>query len=161
MSCGIYERLHPKSRSGSLPLTLTDDASWMNPGRSHRNAWSFWAMQGVALGASLWMPVTAIVSGWPTVGLVASVISAGAILMTPWILWRLRDRMEAYSGLMILLAVAFAGALTFFITAIVLKVSIVDQWPVGRPHDPVSLLWVLVIYPIIALSLRLKKAGHR
>jgi len=89
----------------------------MNTAASNRFSWNAGALGGSALGASLWMPASALASGWPAIGLVVAFSAAVLILASAFFLWRSRQRLSAFSGLMVLLAVAFVATAVFFAAA--------------------------------------------
>jgi hypothetical protein len=122
----------------------------MNSGEPKRFSWNAGAMAGTAVGASLWMPATALASGWPVIGIAVALATACLILISAYLLWRLRQRISAFRGLMILLAIGFSATLLFFAAAHVLDLSLVDGWPGGKRGSALSYSWVLLLYPGLA-----------
>jgi hypothetical protein len=122
----------------------------MNSSTSTRSSWNAGAIAGTAIGASLWMPATALASGWPAIGIAAAFAAAFLILVSAYALWRFRQRISAFRGLMILLAVGFSATLLFFAAAAVLDLSLVDGWPGGRIISPLDYMWLSLLFPVIA-----------
>ena len=122
----------------------------MSTKTSSRFSWNFGAIAGSAIGASLWMPVAAFASDWPAVGISMALATASAIPAGAFLLWRLRQRISAFGGLLILLAVGFSATFVFFAGAEVLDLSLVDRWPGGGRSAPRSYAWVLLLYPALA-----------
>ena len=56
---------------------------------------------------SLWMPATAILSGWSGAGVALSDVTAAVILVAALVLWNLRHRIPVLRGLMWLLGIGF------------------------------------------------------
>jgi hypothetical protein len=122
----------------------------MSSSTPHRFCWNAGGIAGCAVGASFWMPATAFASGWPRIGIAAALASASLILISAYVLWRLRQRISAFRGVMILLAVGFSATLLFFAAGHVLDLSLVDGWPGGKRGAPLSYVWVLLLYPALA-----------
>lgn len=72
---------------------------------------------GSALGSSLWMPVTAITSGWSGAGVALSDMTAIAVLLAALGIWSNRHRLTAFQGFMLLLGAVFAASATFLLGA--------------------------------------------
>lgn len=123
----------------------------MSASISTRFSWNAGALAGSAIGASLWMPVAAFASGWPTKGVALALTTASVILFSAFLLWRLRQEISAFGGLLILLAVGFLATGSFFVAAQVLDLSLVDRWRGGKASSPLSYAWVLLIYPALAI----------
>jgi hypothetical protein len=123
----------------------------MSSNTSHRFSWNAGAIAGSAIGASFWMPTTALASGWPARGFAVALAAAALILISAYVLWQVRPRISAFQGLMILLAVGFAASLAFFLAAHILDLSIVDGWPGGKRSAPLDYVWVLLLYPALAV----------
>jgi hypothetical protein len=111
---------------------------------------------GAAIGASLWMPATALASDWPAAATVAATAAAGAVLISVWLLWRRRTRMSALHGLMALLTVGFLATLLFFAAAAALDLTVVNQWPAGKRVPALKYAWVLLFYPALAGTIWLR-----
>lgn len=122
----------------------------MTSDRSNRFSWSAGGIAGSAVGASLWMPATALASHWPLIGIGLSLATASIILVSAYGLWRIRKRLSAYRGLMVLLAVAWCSSLLFFVSAQVLDWGIVTPWPGGDRTSPSESAWVLLLFPALA-----------
>ena len=116
----------------------------------NRLCWNVGGIAGSAVGAGLWMPATAFASGWPGSGIAIALAAASLILIAAYLLWRLRQGISAFSGVMLLLAFGFSATLLFFAAAHVLDLSLVDGWPGGKRGSPVSYVWVLLLYPALA-----------
>jgi hypothetical protein len=117
---------------------------------SNRFSWNAGGIAGSALGLSFWMPATAFASGWPWIGIVVALATASCILISAYLLWRSRQRISAFRGLMILLAVGFLATLLFFAMAGLLDLSLVYGWPGGKRGSPLSFAWMLLLYPMLA-----------
>lgn len=123
----------------------------MSASASTRFSWNAGAIAGSAIGASLWMPVAAFASGWPAIGDALALTTASIILISVFLLWRSRQKISAFGGLLILLAVGFLVTGFFFVAAQLLDLSLVDRWPGGKASSPLSYAWVLLIYPALAI----------
>lgn len=122
----------------------------MNSTARDRFSWNAGGLAGAAIGASVWMPVAALASDWPAMGTVAAFLGASFILVSTYVLWRSRQRMSAFAGLMVLLAVGFVATLLFFAVALGFDLNLVNSWPDGSSSSPGSYAWVLLIYPALA-----------
>ena len=100
------------------------------------------------------MPATAFASGWPVIGMATALTTASLVLLSALLLWRLRHRISAYQGLMVLLAVGFMATALFFAVAHVLDLSLVNGWPGGKSGSALSYASVLLLYPVIAIWMR-------
>lgn len=129
---------------------------------SNRFSWSAGGLAGSAVGASLWMPATALASGWTAIGVAAAFAAASIILVSAYVLWRSRQRLSALGGLMVLLGVGFVATVLFFAAAQVLDLSLISGWPGGKRDSPQSYTWVWLIYPALAawFWLRNRQAGN-
>jgi hypothetical protein len=122
----------------------------MSTTTTDRFSWNAGGLAGTAVGASLWMPATALASGWPAIGVAAAFAMAFLILVSACVLWWSRQRVSAFGGLMVLLAVGFVATLLFLVAAQVLDLSLLDGWPGGKRGSPRSYAWVLLLYPVLA-----------
>jgi len=122
----------------------------MNSTTADRFSWNAGGLAGAAIGAGAWMPAAALASGWPAIGTVAAFIVASLILVCAYVLWRSRHKLNAFTGLMVLLAVGFVATLLFFAVAHIFGLSILSTWPEGKSGSPRSFAWVLFIYPVLA-----------
>lgn len=128
----------------------------MSPKTSTRFSWNAGGIAGGALGLSLWMPATAIASGWPRAGVAVALAAALLILTAAWVLWLFRRRIEAFRGLLILLVIGFVATFLFLLTAHFMSLLLITGWPGGDLLSPLSCMWFLVLYPVLAAWLWLQ-----
>lgn len=122
----------------------------MTSSASPQFRWNVGGVFGPAIGASAWMPATALTSGWPGTGISLSIAAASLILISAYLIWRCRRRLPAFRGLILLLAVGFAATLLFLAGAQVLGLSFVDSWPGENRVSPLRCSWILLFYPALA-----------
>ncbi len=115
-----------------------------------RSEWSGWSIFGAALGLSIWMPATAILSDWSGVGFALSGVTALTISVAALMLWNLRHRISALRGLMFLLAVGFVASSTFLFGAHWLHLPMRSSWPTAAVRSPLHSVWMLGLFPVVA-----------
>jgi serine/threonine protein kinase len=103
-----------------------------------------------AVGMSMWMPVTAILSDWNQAGTILSFTSPAVVIVTAWHLWSTRERRAAHQGYILLLAAGFFASLVFLLSAHWLGLGLRTSWPDGPLVSPLTLLWALAIFPMFA-----------
>jgi len=97
------------------------------------------------------MMVTPFASGWPASGVIQSLLAAASIVAVALILWSSRHRLAALPGLLILLGFALLITATWLFLAHFQGFGIISKWPGGANTPPLSLLWVLLLYPLLAV----------
>jgi serine/threonine protein kinase len=128
-----------------------DEAQTEPPPSTSRMRWNFWSVLGSALGACLWMPATAIASGWSGAGVALSDLTAAGVLVAALVIWSNRHRLTAFQGFMLLLGAALVASATFLLGAYWMDLPVRSSWPEGEMLSPVSLLWALLLFPLLAL----------
>jgi predicted Ser/Thr protein kinase/transglutaminase-like putative cysteine protease len=113
--------------------------------------WNFWGIIGSALGSCLWMPVTAITSGWSGAGVALSDLTAAGVLIAALAIWSNRHRLTAIQGFLLLLGAVLVASVTFLLGAHELGLSVRSSWPGGKMISPASLLWTLLLLPALAV----------
>lgn len=103
-----------------------------------------------AMGMSMWMLVTAILSDWNQAGTILSFTSPAVVIVTAWHLWSTRERRPAHQGYILLLAAGFIASLVFLLSAHWLGLGLRTSWPDGPLVSPLTLLWALAIFPMFA-----------
>ena len=116
--------------------------------------WNFWGFHGSALGLSLWMPALAVSSGWSGAGVALSDAAAAVVLLATLGIWRNQHRLSAFQGLLLLLGAGLVASASFLAGVHWLNLSArAVAWPEGMPLLLESLLWSLVLFPVLALWL--------
>lgn len=108
------------------------------------------ALFGAAAGMSIWMLVTAILSNWNQAGTILGFTAPGVIVCTAIYLWNTRGQRPAHQVYSLLLAAGFIATLVFLVGAHWLGLRLLTSWPDGRMASPLSLLWILAIFPACA-----------
>ena len=126
------------------------------------SGWNGGAILGAAVGLSLWMPVTAILSDWSGMGVALSDVTAIVILAAALVLWNLRHRIPALHGLMWLLAVGFVSTSALLLGAHGLGLTVRSSWPGGGLASPLQYAWILGLFPVVAIWLWIRhRAGNQ
>ncbi len=115
--------------------------------------WSGWGFVGAAFGLTVWMVVTAIASDWQGAGLAVTAATTLSVWISAFVLWNQRGRISAFSGIMWLLAVGFVSSASFLIGADWLGLAVRSNWPAADLMSPLHSLWILGIFPVIAVWL--------
>lgn len=116
-----------------------------------RFKWNVGGFFGSAVGAAAWMPAAALTSDWSGRGISLALSTAALILIAAYLLWRSRQRISAFCGLLSLLSVGFGATLILLLGAHVLDLSLLDRWPGGKRLSPLSCFWVSLFYPAFAV----------
>jgi len=112
-----------------------------------------WGMVGTALGLSSWMVVTAVLSGWSGAGVALSAATVGIVLAAALVLWKSRNKMSRFTGMMWFIAVGFVSTAAFLFGAHWLGLSMISRWPGGVTVSPLQFVWALALFPLVAVWL--------
>jgi serine/threonine protein kinase len=135
---------------GSSPASR-DESAQTETHQTSGLQWNFWGIIGSALGSSLWMPVTAITSGWSGAGVALSDLTAAGVLLAALTIWSNRHRLTPFQGIMLLLTAVFIASATFLFGAHEMNLSVRSSWPGGKLISAASLLWSLLLFPVLAV----------
>ncbi len=123
--------------------------------------WNGWAVFWSTLGITSWMPLTAIASDWHGAGLAVTSATTLSVWIAAFVLWYQRDRISAFSGIMWLLAVGFVSSASFLIGADRLGLPVRSNWPTGAMMSPWHAMWMLGVFPVIAVWLWIRHRNGR
>lgn len=116
-------------------------------------SWNLGGLLGAAVGCSAWMVLTPFVASWPPAGRIAAIGCALLILGAVPALWRMRVWVGALQGMYLFLAVAFVGTSGFLLCAHFMKLPLLVSWPPPETGSAFACLWILLIFPALALLL--------
>ncbi|MFT4175543.1 MAG: hypothetical protein QM627_02700 [Luteolibacter sp.] len=127
-------------------------AKEMNISKQHsRFSWNFVGLLGSALGFSTWMVLTAFVADWHLLGVVIAFACVTLILIPALILWRMRGKIEAFRGIIFLLAIAFISNGIFLASAHSMGLTMLTSWPSPRFASAAEWVWQLLLFPALGV----------
>jgi serine/threonine protein kinase len=109
-----------------------------------------WGMVGSAVGMTGWMVVTTVLSGWRGAGVALTAAIVGAVVAAALVLWKFRDRMSQFMRQMWLIGVGFVATAAFLLGAHGLGLSMLSRWPGGVAVSPLTYVWALALFPLVA-----------
>jgi len=115
-----------------------------------RFSWNLGGLIGSAVGFSSWMAITPFWADWDAVGIVAALVCVVLILITVPVLWRMRAKIDAFRGIIVLLVVAFISSSIFLASAHLMNLTVLTSWP-PRLASASECLWGLLVFPALGV----------
>jgi serine/threonine protein kinase len=109
-----------------------------------------WGIVGSALGMTGWMVVTAVLSGWGGAGMALCAATVGIVVGAALVLWKSGDRVSQFVRQMWLITAGFVATAAFLFGAHWLGLSMLSRWPGGMAVSPLTFVWALALFPLIA-----------
>lgn len=116
-------------------------------------SWNFGGLLGTAAGSSAWFLITPFIIGWSTTGVAVALTCAGFVLALVPVLWRMRAKLSALHGALVLLSAAFLATFAFLSYAHFAGERVVTSWPPIVTADSYSCFWMLSLFPILGTVL--------
>lgn len=121
------------------------------PARTVQPPRNGWGLVGSALGMTSWMVVTAVLSGWGGAGAALCAATVGIVVVAALVLWKSGDRVSQFIRQMWLIAAGFVSTAAFLFGAHWLGLAMLSRWPGGVAVSPLTFVWVLVLFPLVAV----------